>query len=93
MKQLIAGIVGINDVDESGCTALYWAVHKGAVDCVRVLLESKADVNKANDDRLTPLHKACWNGDVECVKVRNVWFWVKSPSFLLDSSWLHTRPT
>lgn len=45
----LAGASGarVNDEDDYGGTALYWAAHNGHVEAVRALLEAGADARKA----------------------------------------------
>ena len=70
VKAIVAGGgVDVNTVDGDGRTALLWAAQNGFVDCVKILLDAKADVDKVNQLDSTPLHGASLNGRVECVKV------------------------
>lgn len=46
----------INQADSAGQTLLHLAVEEGDVSLVRLLLEHKADANKATNDGSTPLH-------------------------------------
>jgi peptidoglycan/LPS O-acetylase OafA/YrhL len=54
---------------ELGITPLGWAALKGELDVVTRLLESGADVNRANRDGSTPLHCAAFLGRHEVVAV------------------------
>jgi ankyrin repeat protein len=71
VKAIIAGGGGADfaTLDGVGVTALYWASYKGFVECVKVLLEAKADTEKAEENGYTPLHVASLGGRLECVKV------------------------
>jgi len=51
----------------SGQTALSVAVSKGNMEVVRVLLDHKADPNKANVDQTTPLMRAAETGNADLV--------------------------
>ncbi|XP_023313583.1 ankyrin-3-like [Trichogramma pretiosum] len=54
----------VDTVDNSGQTALHYAVAKGCkVQIVRVLLNNSADPNLANAQGLTPLHIICQRDD------------------------------
>ena len=55
--------------DWGGETPLYWAAFKGHTECVKLLIEAKADVNKANEYGYTPLYWAALLGHTECVKL------------------------
>ena len=55
--------------DIDGNTPLSLAVESGNVDSVHLLLDLKADVNQANDNRSYPLHLACTSGNLEIVKL------------------------
>ena len=69
VNQLIESGVNVNGVDEDGRTALYWAAHGGFVECAKLLLEAKADVNTGNRFKWTPLH-VVWNfGHLACGRV------------------------
>ena len=51
-------------------TPLFVASRKGQVDCVRLLIDDGADVNKARTDNgWTPLYVASQNGNVDCVRL------------------------
>ena len=54
---------------EDGSTALMWAVYIGNDKCVKIFLESGADVNIQNDDGGTPLVCALIEGHVKCIKL------------------------
>mmetsp|Transcript_40946 Transcript_40946/g.91581 ORF Transcript_40946/g.91581 Transcript_40946/m.91581 type:complete len:258 (+) Transcript_40946:40-813(+) len=55
--------------DDFGRTALISAAQAGAVECARMLLEARADVDKAMHDGTTPLLIAAEQGQVEVVKL------------------------
>lgn len=50
------------EVDEMGCTSLYWAVVGGNVDILKMLLSKKVDHTKVNSRKETLLHVACMMG-------------------------------
>lgn len=71
VKLLIGGgATDVNAVDEGGCTALWWGVNQGHVECATALVDAGADMEKADREGYTPLLRASFNGRVECVRVR-----------------------
>ena len=59
--------------DSNNATPLYWAAANGHVDCVKLLLASGADYNKADDNMRTPLYWAKTNKHkkvIEAIKER-----------------------
>jgi ankyrin repeat protein len=48
----------INELDQNGCTALYYAARNNHFDAVKHLIENGADVNKPCADGQTPLYTA-----------------------------------
>lgn len=70
LKRLIQNGVDINGVDGFGCTALFFAVEDGRVECVTALIDAKADVDKAHKYGDTPLHTASYYGRAAVVWVR-----------------------
>jgi hypothetical protein len=50
-------------------TPLYWASWRGHSRCVKILLDSKADPNKANKRGFTPLHRAQQEGHHDVIKL------------------------
>ncbi len=52
-----------------GFTAAYRAAQFGNTACLQVLVEAKADVNKAEDDGATPAWMAAQNGNLDCLKL------------------------
>lgn len=73
VKGLLKGIrngCDVNVVDPvSGSSALRFAALRGSVECVRLLLESKAEVDMMSGNRETPLRVAARQGHTECVRV------------------------
>lgn len=57
------------DVGRIGDTPLVGAVCRGFLDCVRVLLEVGADVNKADASESAPIHHAARKGQTEIVRI------------------------
>lgn len=45
------------------------------MECVALLLEAKADVNKGDKYGATPLYGDSWEGNPECVRVIDAWWW------------------
>lgn len=73
-KRLIEeGICDVNDVDRYGRTALTKASMQGYVDCAKVLLEEKANVDQCDGSRWTPLHNAAHNGYLKFVQLLLKW--------------------
>jgi hypothetical protein len=70
VKAIVVGVgVNMNAADENGVTALIWAARNGSFDCVKILLDAKADVKKGDPYGATPLHWASLSGHLDCVKV------------------------
>lgn len=70
LNALIVGGADLSDRDHtSGDTVLEYAALEGRVECLKVLLDAKADVNYASDLGNVPLHAAAEGGSVECVLV------------------------
>ena len=69
VEQMIGRGLDVNCVDEDGKTSLHWAAYNGFVECAQVLLESKANLYKADQAGWAPLHVASWCGRAKCVKV------------------------
>jgi len=59
---------GIDKIFEYGDTLLITAVKQQNLKMVKVLLESGADINKANDDGLAPIHIAVGRNNKEILK-------------------------
>ena len=72
---LLSRGVDVNGFDNAWQTALDYAVKEGSVECVKLLLEANADVNKTHKygSAWTPLHQASDSGFVECVKILIDW--------------------
>lgn len=69
LDALIVRGVHVNSVNERRWTPLLLAGLQGHVECVKVLLEAHADVDKAQVNGKAPLHWATQYGNVECVRV------------------------
>ncbi|KIY67850.1 ankyrin, partial [Cylindrobasidium torrendii FP15055 ss-10] len=59
----------VNDTDRDGLTALQCAVDQWHLQCVEILLQHNADVNRAYPDGSTPLHRAAGSGRPELVSL------------------------
>jgi ankyrin repeat protein len=58
----------VNGRAEDGATALLWAAHWNDLEAAELLIRAGADVNAANDLRITPLSLACTNGNASFVQ-------------------------
>jgi ankyrin repeat protein len=71
VKRLLTTVVDIDEGDEYGRTALWWATCRNNIECVNALLDANANINKADDYYgQTPLHRASSLYHVQCVRVR-----------------------
>ncbi|QQR48951.1 ankyrin repeat domain-containing protein [bacterium] len=61
--------IDINEADEYGQTALWWAAERNNPDIITYLLEKKATVDAPARDGSTPLHIAALEGNHEAVKL------------------------
>jgi tetratricopeptide (TPR) repeat protein len=52
-----------------GHSAMHWCAARGHVECLRLLLESKANVNCRNKGAATPLHAAAQQDQVDCARL------------------------
>ena len=68
IRQIISGVEDINQPDNDGDTALYWAARNNNLEMVRELLALGADVNNANDVGWTALNWAAKNNNLEMLK-------------------------
>ena len=59
----------VNQVNESGHTALMWASYDNHLDIATVLLEHGADLNKADEFGFTPVSEACFRGHLAMVQL------------------------
>ncbi len=60
MKRLLE--VGTPIADEYGCSALTYAIACNKLEACKLLLNHKANVNKMDEDSMTPLGRACSHG-------------------------------
>lgn len=68
LEALMKQRVDVNAPQPDGATALHWAVHWDDLDLALRLLHAGANVNAANDLRVTPLMLACENRSVAMVQ-------------------------
>ena len=70
VKALIQKSANVDAQDNNGRTPLLYAARDGFSECVRTLMESKADPSlfKTND-KSPPLINACWDGHAETVEI------------------------
>jgi len=54
---------------EHARTALHYVAEEGFQECVKVLVNSRADVNSIDDACCTPVHLAAINGHAECIRL------------------------
>jgi ankyrin repeat protein len=74
IKALLRDGADVNDRSKNGRTALHTVVSsyhrsKGTLDCVRCILEAKADPNVSDCDGWRPIHSACEWGKVQCFQL------------------------
>jgi ankyrin repeat protein len=73
-----------------GLTAMLYATREGCLECVKAMVEGKADLNLADPEGVTPLITAVWNAhwDVAAYLIKaganvNKWdWWGRSPLYL-----------
>ena len=65
---LLDAIAGANLEQKGGSTPVLMASHYGHVECIRLLVERRADVNKVIDTGTTPIHIASQNDLVGTVR-------------------------
>jgi ankyrin repeat protein len=64
-QQLELSVSEINTPDAGGRTPLMWAVRRGDIKSIQILLEWGADVEKADRMMIRPIHKAVADADDE----------------------------
>ena len=69
MQALLANGALIEELDETGCTPLYYAVRHGHVEIVKLSLDHRANVNAKDYGDRTPLHEATAHGHTEIVRL------------------------
>ena len=70
LKQLIKRkTADVNLADEHGDTALHCAARHGAVDCMRILIDSGCDLTKKNNDNFSPADIAKLDKKADCVRM------------------------
>lgn len=50
-------------------TPLFYAASEGCVNCMKSLLESRADINIIDEKQLAAMYYATWEGHLECMKL------------------------
>ncbi len=71
LKHLIRAGADVDHKDLEGVSPLHRAALAGAVANLKLLLQSRADVNTFDlRNGCSPLHDACYGGDADSVKVR-----------------------
>jgi ankyrin repeat protein len=64
-----AALAEIDATDQTGCTALHYAVWRDDASKAHLLLENGADVNRSYGEGWTALVDAAWLGHLETVRV------------------------
>ena len=59
----------VNGTDESGQTALHFAVDRGNMECILLLIENGANVNALDNDGIGVLLTAVMAGNIEVIKL------------------------
>ncbi len=68
VRTLLGQKVDVNARAHDGATALLWAAHWSDLATADLLIRAGANVNAANDLRITPLSLACTNGNASLVE-------------------------
>jgi ankyrin repeat protein len=70
VKRLLEAGTDVNAmIDDGGRAPLHVACENGSAECVALLLERNAYVEKRDDDDATPLQYACLRGHVDCARL------------------------
>lgn len=70
LEEVIGGVNDIDDADESGQTALHFAADRGSIDCLKLLVQTGANVNAVDCDGIGVLQTALSAGlNVESVRI------------------------
>jgi ankyrin repeat protein len=67
VRALLSQHLDVNARSGDGSTALLWAAHWNDLEAARLLIRAGANVNAANDFRMSPLSQACTNGSAAFV--------------------------
>jgi uncharacterized protein len=67
VRALLIQHADVNTRSGDGSSAILWAAHWNALETAELLIRAGADVNAANDFRMTPLSQACTNGSAAFV--------------------------
>ena len=57
-------------ITDGGCTPVYIAAQNGKAECLQLLINAKADVDKAKHNGCTPVYIAVQIGQTECLQKR-----------------------
>ena len=68
VRSLLAQQVDVNAAQDTGATALHWAVYLGAADTAALLIGAGADADAPNNYGVTPLGLASKNGDAAIIE-------------------------
>ncbi len=69
LETLLKNGLNPNLTNHKGDSLLMLACYYNSVECVKLLLQYKAEVDKTNDKNLTPLSGVCFKGYVEVAKL------------------------
>ncbi|UJR20551.1 hypothetical protein I4U23_023678 [Adineta vaga] len=75
--------VNVNDEDENGQTALYYAVRSGSCEIVKILLENGANNVRDKLRNVTPLMRAALYGEIDLVEMFN--------GYCSDLEWIEAK--
>ncbi|CAG8533496.1 12469_t:CDS:2 [Ambispora leptoticha] len=62
----------LDTVDKyNGWSPIFYAASEGHIQCVKVLLDAKCEVNIKDESGRTPIYYAAWEGHIECINLLN----------------------
>jgi ankyrin repeat protein len=67
-RQILLKGVDVNQICD-GCTPAYVACQNGHTECLSLLINHGAELDKADDEGATPAFVACQNGHTECLSL------------------------